>query len=258
MKYKAFVFDVDGTLTDMRTRKVIPSAAEAIGRLQEKGYLVITATGRPVYFMDNVDAAGIRPDYYIASNGHLIADGEGKTVYQELFEPELYHEINEYCQENNLGLFWKFPDCCYVYVDHPLMEKIAEGNKAFVYGYHPDEEALPNSGALVGVEKDRQKFMERFAGRLECVDGGLMLFDINKLHVSKKNGLEYLLDKLGIRPEEIMAFGDSENAIEMIDYAGLGVVMGDGFDVCKQHADYIAEETYNDGIMKALKYFGIL
>ena len=258
MKYRAFVFDVDGTLTNMKTGKVVASAAEAIENLQEKGYPVILATGRPVHFMMAVEAAGIKPDYYVASNGHLIARKDGSTLYQELFDRNLYDEINSFCLENDLGLFWKFEDCCYVYNDHPFMEKIFAGSRAYAYGFNPNKEALPNSGALVGVEKDRQLFMSRFAGRLECVDGGFMLFDINKLNVSKKNGLEYLLKVLGIDRKEIMAFGDSENDIEMIDYAGMGVVMGDGFDICKQHADYIAEETYNDGIMKTLKHFSII
>ncbi len=258
MNYRAFVFDVDGTLTDMKTGKVIPSTVRAIEQLQEKGYPVILATGRPAYFMVSVDEAGIKPDYYVASNGHLIADRERKTLWQEVFDRDLYLEINEYCIQHDLGLFWKFEDCCYIIVDHPLMEKIFAGSTAFRYGAHPDEKALPNAGALVGYEEDRQLFMQRFAGRLECVDGGFMLFDINKLGVSKKNGLEHLLNMLGIDPQETMAFGDSENDIEMIDYAGMGVVMGDGFEVCRQHADYVTAETWNDGVEKALKYFKII
>ena len=46
MKYKAFLFDVDGTLTDLKTWEIIPSAVEAIDQLQEKGYPVVIASGR--------------------------------------------------------------------------------------------------------------------------------------------------------------------------------------------------------------------
>ena len=63
---------------------------------------------------------------------------------------------------------------------------------------------------------------------------------------------------LNIDPEDVMAFGDSENDIEMLQMAGTAVVMGDGMEKAKAVADYIAEPTYADGIMKTLKKFGVL
>ncbi|MBQ1756730.1 MAG: HAD-IIB family hydrolase, partial [Erysipelotrichaceae bacterium] len=166
--------------------------------------------------------------------------------------------INDFCRKNNLGLFWKMEDCCYIVVDHPNMPKIMEGLPREVVRTEVDDDELPNSGALVGEEKDRQLFMSEFAGQLECVNGGLLLFDVNKLGVSKKNGLEVLLKMLNIDPEDVMAFGDSENDIEMLQMAGTAVVMGDGMEKAKAAADYIAEPTYADGIMKTLKKFGVL
>ncbi len=55
-----------------------------------------------------------------------------------------------------------------------------------------------------------------------------------------------------------MAFGDSENDIEMLDYAGCSVVLGDGMDIAKEHADYITDATIDDGVLNALKHFEIL
>lgn len=256
-RYRAFVFDVDGTLTDIRTGQFVPSAVEAIRLLQEKGYPVIIGTGRPVYLTHNVAAAGIRPDYYVASNGQLIADGTGKTLHQECFDRDLYHAIHEFCQKHHLGFFWKFEHGVRVDVEHPNMEKIFT-NPAYCHYGLPDDDSLPNAGALVGDDNDRALFESEFKGKVECVDGGLLLYDINKLNVSKRNGLQWLLEYLEIPVEEVMAFGDSENDIEMIDYAGMGVVMADGMKVCLEHADYVTEETYNDGVMKALQHFGIL
>ncbi len=63
---------------------------------------------------------------------------------------------------------------------------------------------------------------------------------------------------LHVEAEDVVAFGDSENDIEMLDYVGMGVCMGDGKDTVKAHADYITAATYDDGIWKGLQHLGIL
>lgn len=258
MKYKAFIFDVDGTITDLKSWEVVPSAVEAIHMLQDKGYPVVIASGRAPHSAPKLKDAGIFPDYFVGSNGHIITDRNGKTVWCEYFDRDLYHRINDFCRKNNLGLFWKMEDCDYIVVDHPNMPKIMERLPEGVVRFEVPDDQLPNSGALVGEQKDRELFMSEFEGQLECVDGGLLLFDVNKKNVSKKNGIEVLLDILNIKPEECMAFGDSENDIEMLQLVGMGVCMGDGMEKAKQMADYIAPATTDDGILKTLKYFDIL
>ncbi len=258
MSYKAFIFDYDGTISNLQTWEVIPSAVEAIDQLQQKGYPVIIASGRAPHSVPKLHEAGIYPDYYVGSNGHIITDKNGETIWCEYFDRDLYKRINRFCIENGLGLFWKMEDCNYVVVDHPNMPKILEGIPQERVRYEVRDDELPNSGALVGEQEDRRKFLQEFEGELECVDGGVLLFDINKKNVSKKNGLEIILSMLGIRTEEVMAFGDSENDIEMLEMAGMGVCMGDGMEEAKKHADYIAETTTDDGILKTLQKFGIL
>ena len=70
--------------------------------------------------------------------------------------------------------------------------------------------------------------------------------------------LTILLEKLNIKPEEMIAFGDSENDIDMIQLAGLGISMGNGTPECKAAADYVTDSIDQDGIWKALKHFNII
>ena len=59
-------------------------------------------------------------------------------------------------------------------------------------------------------------------------------------------------------PEEIIAFGDGENDIGMLQLAGIGVAMGNAEEVVKQNADYITADIDDDGIEKALRHFGLI
>ena len=58
--------------------------------------------------------------------------------------------------------------------------------------------------------------------------------------------------------EEIMAFGDAENDIDMLEYAGIGIAMGNGDDGVKAVADFVTRDIDEDGIAYALKHFGLI
>lgn len=58
--------------------------------------------------------------------------------------------------------------------------------------------------------------------------------------------------------DEVMAFGDGGNDIEMPDLVGTSVVMGNASDMVKTHADYITDTLENDGVAKALRHFGLI
>ena len=66
------------------------------------------------------------------------------------------------------------------------------------------------------------------------------------------------LEQKGWTRSQIMAFGDGENDIEMLRYAGIGVCMGNGLDIVKQSADYVTDSVDEDGIAKALRHFEVI
>ena len=70
--------------------------------------------------------------------------------------------------------------------------------------------------------------------------------------VSKGNALKWICNNKGISPDNIIAFGDNFNDIEMIEYAGIGVAMSNAEENVKQKADYIALSNEEDGIGKFL------
>ncbi|KAF4324731.1 hypothetical protein G195_001909 [Phytophthora kernoviae 00238/432] len=76
--------------------------------------------------------------------------------------------------------------------------------------------------------------------------------------VSKSIAAGKVLAHLNISREEAMAFGDGENDIDLLEYVGLGIAMGNGGERIKQSADYVTLRASEDGITHALKKFEII
>jgi len=75
---------------------------------------------------------------------------------------------------------------------------------------------------------------------------------------SKGTGMYDVMNDYGFKKDEVCAFGDGGNDIEMLKMAGLGIAMGNGRQECKDAADYIADDISKDGLYKAIKHFGFL
>ena len=71
-------------------------------------------------------------------------------------------------------------------------------------------------------------------------------------------GIKRYLELTGIKREEIIAFGDAENDLDMLRFAGIGVAMGNGAEEVKAAADYVTADIDDDGIEKALKHFQLI
>ena len=82
---------------------------------------------------------------------------------------------------------------------------------------------------------------------------GSRSLEINHQGVSKGRAVKALADYYGIKREEIVCIGDNENDISMIEYAGLGVAMGNAIDQVKALADYITDSNKEEGVSNALK-----
>ena len=74
----------------------------------------------------------------------------------------------------------------------------------------------------------------------------------------KAAGIAQFIEEQGLDRSEIMAFGDGENDIEMLKYAGIGVAMGNAGDAVKAAADYVTDSVDENGIENALKHFGLV
>ena len=81
--------------------------------------------------------------------------------------------------------------------------------------------------------------------------------DIVPVNGSKAEGIKQLVQHLSEKPEQIVAFGDGYNDIEMLQLADIGVAMGNASDAVKAHADFITKPIDEDGIYYACEKLGL-
>ena len=100
---------------------------------------------------------------------------------------------------------------------------------------------------VVDILKDFPEF--------NAVSGGMHNIEVTGKNISKASGLSWLAHKLGIRREEIIAFGDSGNDADMLRYAGIGIAMGNAEPIAIEAADYVTKKNTENGIAWALKQY---
>jgi len=114
-------------------------------------------------------------------------------------------------------------------------------------------------GMFIDQKKQIDAFQETYedvlAQRFHTIRSQPILFEILPKGVNKASGLKALAEHLGIPREQIMAIGDENNDIEMIEYAGLGVAMGNAPDSIKALADVTTTSNEEDGVATAIKRY---
>lgn len=259
--YKLFVFDIDSTLYDEKARIYPRGNVDALFLLQSLGYIVVVATGRSPRKAKEIYSVGIHPDFLISNNGHCVFNKEGNVILEKKISLELSSKITEYCQNNNLGLFWSYYEKSYVYNTATAFMPIIERNPRDTFVFDNKNIHLyenPLGGCVAGNKKELEAFNNTFKGKVSVVSINDQYGDIILDECSKWKSLRNLLEEISILPSECMAFGDNMNDAELIKSCGIGVSMGNGTSELKRIADYITTDIDKDGIINALKCFGVL
>lgn len=254
---KAAFFDVDGTLLSHKTKSIPRSAREAIAALQASGIRCIVATGRHITEMNKLPVRDIPFDGYLTLNGQLMLDREKKM----LCGTPITGRVKEYL----LDLF----------ENHRLPALLVEADR--LYLNYEDERvrvvqaaissAIPAFGTYSGkdlyqvcayMNPGDEKMLEEIADECVMTRWSLGGMDIIAKGGGKVAGIRKFLEQEGISQEETIAFGDAENDIEMLKFAGIGVAMGNAEEEAKQAANYITDDIDDDGVAKALRHFGLI
>ncbi len=262
---KAVFFDIDGTLISMKTRKLLPSTLDTLYKLKDNGIRLFISSGRPPIQLPLLgeDFNAFPWDGWILLNGQYCMDAE-KNVYRDHPIPKealtdlipWIKETADYaCTFNELDYSYdiRFNQGMYEYL-HSIgkedqMTKVDDPERCFT---HPTYQICPYFGA----ERDAE-FLQHAKG-LKSARWNPNFADIIPADGGKPVGMKVTLERYGIQREECMAFGDGGNDITMLEYAGIGVAMGNAADDVKKHADFVTVDCEQDGITYAIQHLHIL
>ena len=266
---KLIALDLDGTLTDDK-KNITPHTLEALMQVQRQGVRVVLASGRPPYGMRPL-ARLLKMDEYggiiLCYNGGHVEDCATGEVYVEKKLPEeVLPTLHHLQEQSGMTLMTYYEDK--IYTEHPDDQYVgisAFNNKMQVVGLTDFVSQAPrplNKCLMVGPH-DKQviwekKIQEATSDTLYVCHSTPYFIEILPKNIDKGPSLISLGERLGITPSEIMTFGDSNNDVQMLRLAGIGVAMGNSEDDIKQIADYVTLDNNSDGVAYALKHFGLI
>lgn len=267
-EYKMIVLDLDGTLTN-RNKEITPKTKETLMKAQEQGKIVVLASGRPTYGVMPLAEELHLEDYggYILSfNGGIIMNCKTKeVVFSRQIPAEANGKIIDLAQEHNVSiltyenrtLLTNCPEDQYVQLESrinilKIISMTTEELKAHLTFSVPKFLMTDDGDYLAMVEP---KVKAALGKNFSVYRSDPFFLEILPKGIDKAQSLERLLAVIGVKREEMIACGDGYNDLTMIQYAGLGVAMGNGVLPVRKAADYITLTNEEDGVAHVVEKF---
>lgn len=254
---KAIFFDVDGTLYSHKSNTVPESTVKALEKLREKGILIFLATGRHFSEIDDFPVGKLIFDGYVMLTGQICTDGDRKMIHGNCITREAASYLFHAFEEKEIPVTLVEKDRMYV---NFVNEAVVKAQKEVSTPVPPvgSYEGAPIYQIVCygdrGFEKELALKVPECRLTRWCPYG----VDIVSKEGGKMAGIQKMLEVYDLSREEIMAFGDGDNDIDMLQFAQIGVAMGNAEEEVKEAADYVTEDIDEDGIFHALQHFGLL
>lgn len=256
---KAVFFDIDGTLVSFKTHGIPGSAVTAIRKLQQKGIKVIVATGRSIHATQAIQH--LQFDGFITFNGSYCADKDKNILFRKTIDPNNIQGLLNYTANHSLNFILMYENRIAVNEITPVINemhsKLNLPVPPLLDRQQADSSNVLQANIFISPEEEAA-FMKTVMPDCLAARWTPLFADVNPAGISKKIGVEIFCNYFGIDVTETMSFGDGGNDIAMLQYTGIGVAMGNAGEKVKAVADYVTTDPDQDGILKALEYFGVL
>ena len=259
-----FFFDIDGTLLPFG-RDVPSSAISAIDRIRKDGHRVFLSTGRSTAEISSkLDVIAIDGGVYSAG-AKVIADG--RVLYRRVFSDDERTEMFRLIEDLKLEAMIQTDRGTYLTEESGAFFKetmIASVGRAIDIPNCIVADSIPHDieiNKFLFLSRDRRGYeiREALKDRFSVVDNTVgipqdIMAEVVLKDITKATGIEKVLEYYGDSRDSVVAVGDGANDIEMVEYAALGIAMGNASDELKAVADYVAHRADDDGIADAIEY----
>ncbi|WP_294740021.1 Cof-type HAD-IIB family hydrolase [uncultured Exiguobacterium sp.] len=265
MTYKMIVLDLDDTLLTS-DHTISPRTKDALLAAQRRGKKVVLASGRPTYAMldlaEELELARYG-SYILSFNGASIIDCKtNESLFLSTLSPETVHCLYDLSKREDVYI--------HTYVgDEILTEQSNEYTT--LEGKLTGMDVVPVTDFKAAIQtpvvkclmmaeethlaRVEQTLQQELAGKLAVARSKPFFLEFTEDGVTKGTSLALLSEKLGIAQEEVIACGDGNNDLSMIEWAGLGVAMANAADTVKEKAQYMTASNDEDGVALVVEKF---
>jgi Cof subfamily protein (haloacid dehalogenase superfamily) len=274
---RVLAIDIDGTLLDGRGR--LPDAhRDAVVAAHGGGMAIALVTGRSFHFALPIARLMPIPLTLVCNNGGLVKNEAGETVLRHLLPREAARRV--------LVEMRRYEDCVAIIFDrqderqivfdrmdwsHPNRSGYYEQNKAFItQSSVPLADTLTQDPIQVMFNGSVAPMRELVAA-LRALPGAdqyavalteyerrdFSLVDVNSAGCSKGSTLARWVESRGLTRDEVMAVGDNLNDVEMLDFAGTAVVMGNAAEAIKQRGYRATGTNDENGLATAIRQYAL-
>ena len=268
MDIKVIATDMDGTLLDPKGQLDLPRLEKILDKLDQRHIRFVIATGNEVHRMRQLLGHLAERVVLVVANGARIFENnelfQAQTWDDAMVDRALAHFKGRECQDQFVvtamnGGFVK-EGTVFTELDKFMTPEMIE--KLYQRMNFVDEfdsslfGGVLKMSMVVGEERldsVLQEVNDLFDGRVRAVSSGYGCIDILQDGIHKAWGLVELLKRWNLKPEQIMAFGDSENDIEMLELAGISYAMENAEEAVKRVATKVAPANSQAGVYKVLE-----
>ena len=266
---KLVASDLDGTLLN-KNKEITPRLFDALKKLDELGIYFVPSTGRPFGTVPKAIKELPFLKYVITSNGAAIYDAaEQKNIIENFLTPEAVDAVIKIAKE--LPVITEYFIEGKAYIAKDIYDDLApfnltESHVTYIKNSRTPVEdfwnemkrnntVLENINLVFADMELRKETWDRLKalGLASVTAATTKNIEITSLFATKAKALEKLCEVLGFTRENVLAMGDGDNDMPMIEFAGIGVAMANGEEHIKQAADIIADDCNDFGAAKILE-----
>ncbi|WP_025025457.1 Cof-type HAD-IIB family hydrolase [Caldalkalibacillus mannanilyticus] len=258
MRVKLVAIDVDGTLLNDQY-EITDRTKKALAEMRESGAKIVLATGRgPGSCYPIMDELRLE-DHIITHNGAVVLDARTKEISFEIgFQASDLLPLITYCRQEKIH--FDVNTALELYIEGVTSEAEWMYEKFFMTPNKVSSaSSLENQIVKFTLFGDEEKMDKTFSEihprfpQLSIIRSGEQFIDVIHPNATKGNALKKLTEWYGIEAQEVVAFGNYFNDLEMLQFAGLGVAMQNSPEEVKRLADRVSVSNNEHGVAVVLE-----